>query len=418
MLVQLSQMASVAIDNVRLYREAQDQIAETRRVQEALERGKESMRLAQEYVGVGIWEWDLQTGELAWSEEIRRLHGVESEKFDGRYESWMESIHPEDRQDVHRAIAGAIAKKSEYEVQYRAVHPDRSVHWLEARGRTIVIGGRPLRVLGVAMDITSRKLAEEALRASEKLAATGRLAHEINNPLAAVTNALYILRTHPQIPETAREYVLTAEAELARVVHITRQTLAFYREIASPIMTSIPQLLEEALAACTARIEKSNIQIRKTYAEVPPIPAFPGELRQVFSNLLSNALEAARESGVISIRVKQVRNGQLATGIQVTLADDGPGIPDDNMPRIFEPFFSTKETKGTGLGLWVSQGIVEKHGGSIRVRSSSAANRHGTCFLVFLPFGEMQEPEALSAPDVPLEVISGENMASGKESAA
>lgn len=421
-LVQLSQMASVAIDNVRLYREAQDQIAETRRVQEALERGKESMRLAQEYVGVGIWEWDLQTGELVWSDEIRRLHGFENDTFDGRYESWMESIHPEDRQQVHRSIAGAIAKKSEYEVQYRAIYADRSVHWLEARGRTIVIGGRPLRVLGVAMDITSRKLAEEELRASEKLVATGRLAasiaHEINNPLAAVTNALYILRTNQQMPDAAREYVVTAESELARVVHITRQTLAFYREIASPVMTSIPQLLDEALAAYKGRIEKSNIQIRKMYTEVAQIPAFPGELRQVFANLLLNALEAAPESGAIFVRVKQIRNGVYSKGIQVTVADNGPGIPSDNIPHIFEPFFSTKETKGTGLGLWVSQGIVQKHGGRIRVRSSSGGDHHGTCFLVFLPLGEMQEPDVIAPADVPPEVISGENMVSGNESAA
>ena len=135
-------MASVAIDNVRLYREAQEQIAETKRAQEMLERGKESMQLAQQYVGIGIWEWDLQTGELAWSDEIRRLHGIEVEKFDGRYESWMESIVPEDRQHVHQSITEALASKGEYEVQYRVIFADKGLHWLEARGRTIVIGGR------------------------------------------------------------------------------------------------------------------------------------------------------------------------------------------------------------------------------------------------------------------------------------
>jgi PAS domain-containing protein len=111
--LQLTHMASVAIDNVRLYREAQEQIAETKRAQEMLERGKESMQLAQQYVGIGIWEWDLQTGELDWSDEIRRLHGIEVEKFDGRYESWMESILPEDRQHVHQSITEALANKGE-----------------------------------------------------------------------------------------------------------------------------------------------------------------------------------------------------------------------------------------------------------------------------------------------------------------
>lgn len=421
-LVQLAHMASVAIDNVRLYREAQDQIAETRRAQEALERSKESMQLAQQYVGVGIWEWDLQTGALAWSDEIRQLHGFKKEDFDGKYESWMESIHPEDRQHVHRSIAEAIAKNGEYEVQYRAIYADRSIHWLEARGRTIVIGGRPVRMLGVAMDITSRKLAEEALRASEKLAATGRLAasiaHEINNPLAAVTNALYILRTQPQMPRAALEYVKTAETELERVVHITRQTLGFYREIASPVMTAIPQLLDEALAVYGGKIEKNNIAIRKVYGDVAQIPAFPGELRQVFSNLLLNALEAVPESGMISIRVKQIHDGHHAKGIQIAVADNGPGIPRDNIPRIFEPFFSTKETKGTGLGLWVSQGIVQKHGGRIRVRSTLAPERHGTCFQVFLPFSKEQQRGASASGDELPGILAGEQTMPGDESAA
>ncbi|HEU4417007.1 MAG TPA: GAF domain-containing protein, partial [Candidatus Angelobacter sp.] len=227
-LVQLTHMASVAIDNVRLYREAQEQIEETRRAQEMLERSKESMQLAQQYVGIGIWEWDLETGALAWSDEIRRLHGIEIEKFDGRYESWMESIVPEHRQQVHQSITEALASKGEYEVQYRVILADKSVHWLEARGRTIVIGDTPVRMLGVAMDVTSRKAAEQTLRQSEKLAATGRLAasiaHEINNPLASVMNALYILRTNSKMPESALIYVKTAEEELARVVHITKQT--------------------------------------------------------------------------------------------------------------------------------------------------------------------------------------------------
>lgn len=389
-LVQLAHMASVAIDNVRLYREAQEQIAETKRTQETLERNKESMQLAQQCVGIGIWEWDLETGGLEWCDEIRRLHGFAADTFDGRYESWMQSIHPEDRSQVHESITHALAANSEYEVQYRVMWPDKSIHWLEARGRTIVIGDTPVRVLGVAMDVTARKLAEDALRSSEKLAATGRLAasiaHEINNPLAAVTNALYILRTSPHIPGPALDYIKTAEAELARVVHITKQTLGFYREIAAPVMTAAPVLLDEVLSAYDTKIEKCNIGIHKQYRGAGQLAGYPGELRQVFSNLVLNALEAVPATGTVSVRVKETHNGQEQHGVQVTVADNGPGIPPATMPRIFEPFFSTKESKGTGLGLWVSQGIVEKHGGTVRVRSSMGAAHHGTCFIIFLPF--------------------------------
>jgi PAS domain S-box-containing protein len=408
-LVQLTHMASVAIDNVRLYREAQEQIAETRRAQEMLERGKESMQLAQQYVGIGIWEWDLQTGALAWSDEIRRLHGIEAEQFDGRYESWMETIVPEDRQQVQQSITEALASKGEYEVQYRVIFPDKSVRWLEARGRTIVISGTPVRMLGAAMDVTSRKAAEQALRQSEKVAATGRLAasiaHEINNPLASVMNALYILRTSPNMPHQLLGFVKTAEEELARVVHITKQTLGFYREISSPVMSSVPQLFEEVLAAYDARIEQARITVHKEFAEVGALAAFPSELRQVFSNVVLNAIEASEEDGTIYIRVRQVHSGDGRVGIRVTVADDGCGIPKENMSRIFEPFFSTKDSKGTGLGLWVSQGIVEKHQGRLRVRSRTGQEHHGTCCTVFLPFAEMEaetNEEFTTAPDQPI----------------
>jgi len=312
------------------------------------------------------------------------------EKFDGRYESWMESIVPEDRQQVHQSIAAAMASKGEYEVQYRIYMADKTLHWLEARGRTIVIGDLPVRMLGVAMDVTSRKAAEQTLRQSEKIAATGRLAasiaHEINNPLASVMNARYILRTNSKMPESALVYVKTAEEELARVVHITKQTLGFYREISSPVMSSVPQLFEEVLAAYDGRIEQGQITVHKDFSDVGPLAAFPSELRQVFSNLVLNAIEAISGPGNIFIRVKHAHDRQGREGIRVTVVDDGCGIPAGNMPQIFEPFFSTKDSKGTGLGLWVSHGIVHKHRGTLRVRSRTDAVLHGTCCSVFLPF--------------------------------
>ncbi|HET9280450.1 MAG TPA: ATP-binding protein [Candidatus Angelobacter sp.] len=402
-LVQLTHMASVAIDNVRLYREAQEQIAETKRAQEMLERGKESMKLAQEYVGIGIWEWDLQTGALAWSDEIRRLHGIEPDRFDGHYESWMETIFSEDRQQVHKSITDALASNGEYEVQYRVIYSDKSTHWLEARGRTILIGDTPVRMLGVAMDVSARKAAEQTLRQSEKLAATGRLAasiaHEINNPLASVMNALYILRTSARVPDSALVFVKTAEEELARVVHITKQTLGFYREIASPVMSSVPQLFDEVLTAYDSRLEQGHITVHRTFADVGQLAAFPSELRQVFSNLILNAIEASAPSGNIFIRVRHAHNGKGVGGIRITVADDGCGIAKENMSRIFEPFFTTKESKGTGLGLWVSQGIVQKHQGKLAVRSRTDEVRHGTCCTVFLPFAEH---EAVAQDEPPL----------------
>ena len=424
-LVQMTHMASVAIDNVRLYREAQEQIAETKRAHEMLERGKESIKLAQEYVGIGIWEWDLQTGELEWSDEIRRLHGIEVEKFDGRYESWMESIVSEDREHVHQSVTEALASKGEYEVQYRVLFADKSLHWLEARGRTILIADVPVRMLCVAMDVTSRKAAEQTLRQSEKVAATGRLAasiaHEINNPLASVMNALYILRTNPRMPESTLIYVKTAEEELARVVHITKQTLGFYREISSPVMSSIPQLFEEVLAAYDDRIERGGITVHKDFSQVGPLSSFPSELRQVFSNLVLNAIESISAPGNIRIRVKQGHNGQSRAGIRITVADDGCGIPGENMAHIFEPFFSTKDSKGTGLGLWVSQGIVQKHQGKLRLRSRTDQAHHGTCCTVFLPYMTLAAKATVEGQPIPGEHvpdIAAKSVGSGDDRSA
>jgi len=411
-LVQLANMASVAIDNVRLYREAQEQIGEIKRTQEALERSNESLFLAQQCVGIGILDWNLDTSALILSDEICRLHGFAIDTFDGKYETWIQCIHPEDRHQVHQSIKEALLASSEYEIQYRVPFPDKSVHWLEARGKTMFMGDRPLRMLGIAMDITARKQSEEALRNSEKLAATGRLAasiaHEINNPLAAVTNALYLLRTGFHLPAAPLDYVKTAEAELSRVVHITKQTLGFYREITAPVMTSIPRLLEEVLGAYDHKIEKRRVRVEKQFRGPGHLHGFPGELRQVLSNLILNALEAVPLGGIVSLRIKEVHE-QSRPGIRVTVADNGPGIPPANMARLFQPFFSTKDSKGTGLGLWVSHGLVQKHGGAIRVRSSVAAAHHGTCFAIFLPMtvASQNEMPVLARPSSDLATCSG-----------
>ena len=395
-LIQLAHVASVAIENVRLLRKAQEQIGERERAQEALERNKQSLQIAQRAAGIGVWEWDLQLGGLTWSDEISALHGVPPGKFDGRYESWLQTIEPEDREAVHRAVARAISTGAEFEVQYRLRPNETGARWMEARGQVIASSGTPIRMSGIAMDITARKLSEEALRTSEKLAATGRLAatiaHEVNNPLAAVTNLLYLLRVHPPLDPMAKEYVATAEAELSRVTHITRQTLGFYRESTMAVETDPVQLVEEVFGVYSRQIEERGISIRRQYEFEGSIRAFPGELRQVVANLVCNAVEAAPDDGTIRVHVFRDGMAKLGAGLRIVIADNGAGIPDEIRPRIFEPFFTTKGERGTGLGLWVTRGIIEKHGGSIRFRSSRRSEAHGTCFSIFLPFEFLPKP--------------------------
>ena len=235
--------------------------------------------------------------------------------------------------------------------------------------------------------ILQERNAEEALRRSEKLAVAGRMAatiaHEINNPLEAVINLVYLARTSPS-QKKSREYLERAESELGRVSAIASETLKFYRQSNRPAETRIPEILTSLLLLYRDKIAGSKVELRTDFADVPPVVAFSGELRQVFSNLLTNAIDAATGAR-IDIRVRNARDRAGRKGVRVLVADTGVGIPESVKSRIFEPFVSTKGQHGTGLGLWVTSEIVRKHGGSIRVRSCSKPDLHGTVFCVFLP---------------------------------
>ncbi len=238
-------------------------------------------------------------------------------------------------------------------------------------------------------DITERKLAEKALRNSEKLAATGQLAatiaHEINNPLTAMFNLLYLIQHESRLTR-ARVHANQAVAELSRVAHITKQTLAFYRDAGSPEKVRLSELLDDILSLFRKEFEARKVTATRKYAAPDEVYCFPGEIRQVFSNVLRNSLEASPEGGRISVRVRPSRRGHLE-GVGVFVFDNGPGIAAEYRQAIFEPFFTTKGAKGTGLGLWVANDLVQKHGGVIRVRSSVSPGRSGSCFYVFIPTG-------------------------------
>jgi signal transduction histidine kinase len=252
--------------------------------------------------------------------------------------------------------------------------------------RKTIIGGST-----IAREVTDLKRAERTLRTTEKLAATGRLAasiaHEINNPMASVTNLLYLLQHHSTLDTIASEYVKLAQEELQRVTHIVRQMLGFYRESEAPVSVNLKDVLENVLTLYARRLSTSRIEIDRRYHTDATVRGFPGEIRQVFSNLVVNSIEALGDKGQIRIDIRASRDwsNPEVRGVRVLIADTGPGIAEAARRRIFEPFFTTKGERGTGLGLWVSEGIIRKHGGSMRVRSRTSENYHGTCFSVFLP---------------------------------
>ena len=248
--------------------------------------------------------------------------------------------------------------------------------------------GKVMMAVVTVEDITSHKQAEQALIRSEKLASVGRMAasiaHEINNPLEAVMNALFLAKSVEQ--ESSRQYLDIAEDELRRIAHITRQSLGFYRESNAPALLSVNRVLESAVDLLKSRVKAKSATIHKQWDEEIKITGLGGELRQVFSNLIANSLDAIDEHGTIKLRIsKCTLSKDGCEKVRVTIADDGKGISPDTLPRLFEPFFTTKGTIGTGLGLWVSKKIVDAHGGTIRVRSCNDGARRGTVFSIVVP---------------------------------
>jgi PAS domain S-box-containing protein len=307
--------------------------------------------------------------------------------------NWLEKyIHPEDHAFVCEAIQKAVGTGSIFQLEHRVLQADGSSGWTFSRAVPLKNEqGEITGWFGAASDITARKRAEEALLRSEKLATLGRLAatiaHEINNPLEAMTNLLYLIQASEGLPENAREHAKAADAELKRVAHITRQSLGFYRESSGPIRCSVSELLEASIDLLQAKIANKRAVIRKEWSGDLIVSAVPGELRQVFSNLLSNALDSLPPEGHLRIRAKEQRSEGSPDGqsIRVIFADNGCGIAPKLQSRIFDPFFSTKGAFGTGLGLWVTRQIVEKHGGTIRLRSRCNAESSGTVFSVTFP---------------------------------
>jgi len=283
----------------------------------------------------------------------------------------------------------------------------------DGRLTTWLVNIYPVKTLGpsvrwvgaVIVDTTGIKRSEDALRRTEKLAAVGRLsasiAHEINNPLEAITNLLYLIRRQDGLDGKSVEYAELAEHEVARMSEIVQQTLRFHRQSTKAAVANVGEILDSVLSLHRGKVKALQITVHRDYRGDVELYCFAGEMRQLFANLIGNALDALpAQGGKLALEIRSSRSWRepSVSGVRVVVADTGCGMSPATQRRIFEPFFTTKESTGTGLGLWVSAEIIQKHRGIVRVRSRHVEDRgdgrSGTVFMVFLPGNVDLAPES------------------------
>lgn len=312
---------------------------------------------------------------------------------------WVELWKEEDRPRVEKALAAArIGGVGSFQADC-VTGSGASKHWdvriSPARGRDGVIE----RLIAVSRDMTDLRQAQQIAIQAEKLAAAGRMAatiaHEINNPLEAVTNFIYLARTTPQIPEESRHYLEIADRELTRVAQMAQKTLGFYRDTSKNRWLNVREVADDVLLIYERKLRNKQIE---TTLDVPSgLKAFAkqGELKQVLSNLMANAIDASREGGSIWLRAHATCNwtNGMEPGVRISVADNGSGMASEVQRRIFAPFFTTKANAGTGIGLWVTKSLVEQHGGYLRFRSRQG-RRSGTVMSLFLPNAAHEDGKA------------------------
>jgi PAS domain S-box-containing protein len=328
----------------------------------------------------------------SWNKAAERMYGYKADEVIGQPVS---IFLPPDRPNEVKQILERL-KRGEGLEHFETKRVAKDGHQLHVSLTVSPIRDGKGNIVGastIARDITQTKMAEQALRNSEKLAVAGRMAatvaHEINGPLEAVSNILYLLEKSSALDETARTFLQAAQKELKNISEIAKVTLGFYRNLErrqAPV--NIVDLIENVVTLYARKIERLGITLEKRYSGQGTVVGDQGELRQVFSNLILNAVEALGKRGTrLRIHVFDAVDWKNPErhGVRTVISEDGPGVAVVDRPRLFEPFYTTKGDVGTGVGLWVSRGIVQKHGGSITFRSRITPEFSGTAFSVFLP---------------------------------
>ena len=342
----------------------------------------------------------------SWNEAARRLFGYTAEEMIGR--------------SILRLIPPALHHEED-EILRKIRAGERINHFETTRtrkdGSSIAVSvtispirdeqGRVVGASKIVRDISDRKRMENLLIQAEKLAATGRMAatiaHEINNPLESLMNLIFLARLNSPKDGKAHQYLLTAENEVERVSHIARQTLGYYRDTGLPVEVQIHEIIENILLVYHSKLISAEVSVDTRFDDLQKILVSRGELIQVFSNVIANAVDAMRKGGGALHISTQATRDSASEGIEIVIRDNGSGIREEHLGRIFEPFFTTKGELGTGIGLWVARQLIEKRGGRISIASNTEAGTHGTSVKIFVPFvvpqsgplvtGTLQKPQ-------------------------
>jgi len=333
---------------------------------------------------------DLNGTITSWNRSAEKVFGYTAEEIIGK--PVLVIIPPELHHDEDMILSKI--RRGERIEHFETIRLHKSGERIEVSLTISPIKDNDGNVIGAAKivrNITETNKIERALRTTEKLAAAGRMAatvaHEINNPLEAVTNLVYLAKRDLSNNDRVAGYLEMASRELDRVAHITRQTLGFYRYTSSPVLFNVAETIDDLLLLYEKRFESRRIKVLKQYDKEIEITALAGEIRQAFSNLITNAIDAMPNGGTLVVKVAKACDwsGSHLHGVRVTVLDTGSGIEARHRKSVFQPFFTTKTDVGTGLGLWITRGIVEKHRGTIRMKSRTGEDWHGTVFSIFLP---------------------------------
>lgn len=362
------------------------------------ERQRAELETVYQTAPVGLAQYDpLEFRCLRLNERQAEILGLSSEDVIGRR---FDEVAPiTGLLEMFQVAAEGQAVKNQIIEGVLPTRPGEHRVWDVSYAPVFAEDGSVQAITAAWLEITHLKRAESALVQSEKLAAVGRLAssisHEINNPLEAITNLLYLISANEDLPENLRVYVHMAQSELSRVSQIATQTLRFHRQTAKPTWVSPAELLDAVLNLYHGRLTNSGIRVQATYSTATKVLCFENDIRQVLNNLIANAIDAMRQGGRLVVRAHDTTERSTGRrGVRLTIADTGHGMPEPVRRRLFQPFYTTKGLSGTGLGLWISDGIVHRHQGRLQVRSSQHPVHHGSVFTLFLPVNDRIEEKA------------------------